>query len=236
MKSRPSKSVVTGPCARPARSRSRGVPSCRRTRRACRDEDQQGEAERDGGAGEHNRAAGGRHRADDGVVDPVAALELLAKAVDDEQRVVDAQCKADQLHEVRHVRRHQHFGCEDEPKRGRDRRPREQQRQRHDPRDAQREQQHDERRRDRDRDLAVAEIAFEDRLEVVLDRGLSAYLGTHTTRRARGAAQHGRIGRRVCEVELGDDRGVEQVRTRARDGPARADAIFETARSTAACS
>ena len=53
------------------------------------------ESDRDGRAGEEHRAAGRRHRPHDRAVDVVVAAELLAEAVDDEQRVVDCEPEPD---------------------------------------------------------------------------------------------------------------------------------------------
>src|SRR5206468_6398471 len=53
------------------------------------------ESDRDGEPGERDRPARGRHGARDRVVDREAARELLAEAIDDEQRVVDRDAEAD---------------------------------------------------------------------------------------------------------------------------------------------
>ena len=99
-----------------------------------RDEEEEREPERDRRPGEDDGASCGRHRANDGVVDRVVALELLPKPVDDEQRVVDRQREADQLDEIRDVGRHHREvrDGEDESERRRDRRTCEQERQRDD--------------------------------------------------------------------------------------------------------
>ena len=131
------------------------------------------EPERDGDAGEDDRAAGGLHRADDGVVDLEPARELLAEAVDDQQRVVDGDPEPDQLDEVRRVgrRRPDARDAVDDPERAGDRARREDQRDRHRPREPEDGEQHEQRDRQRDRELAVLQVAVEDRVEVVLDRG-----------------------------------------------------------------
>ena len=55
--------------------------------------------------GEHDRVAGGAGREGDRLLDRVAVHELAAMAVDDEQRVVDADREAE--HDAEH-RRHGH--------------------------------------------------------------------------------------------------------------------------------
>ena len=108
-------------------------------------------------------------------------LELFAKAVDDEQRVVDRECEADQLDQVGDVGRH-HGGVrdgKDEAECGRDRRAREEEWERDDRGQSQHEEKDEQRCRKRDCELAVAEVAAEDRVEVVLNRRLAAHVSVH---------------------------------------------------------
>ena len=97
-----------------------------------RHEQEQRETDRDRGPGEHDRAAGGGHRPEDCVVGLAAARELFTEPIDDEERVVDRDPEPDQLHEVRHVRRHRHVVRDDvhDPERAGNRRGGEQERDR----------------------------------------------------------------------------------------------------------
>ena len=115
-----------------------------------------------------------------------AFAQLLAVAVDDEQRVVDRDPEPDQHHEVLEVGRQLHEVGEDpdDPERRRDRERGE------DERDEERERPEDEdedQERDRDRDVELAdlEVVGEDGVEVVLDRGLAGdvELGARDRRR-----------------------------------------------------
>ncbi len=134
---------------------------------------EQREAERDGDPGEDDRSAGGLHRAYDRVVDLVAGGELLAEAVDDQERVVDRDPEADQLHEVRRVGRGGPDAGDavDDPERPGDRAGGEDERDRDGPREPEDGEQHEEGDRDGDHQLAVLQVVLEDGIEVVLDRG-----------------------------------------------------------------
>ena len=110
-----------------------------------------------------------------------SAGELLAEAVDDQERVVDRECEPDQLDEVRHVRDHRERVRErlDDQERARDRAGGEDERDRDREREAEDGDQHQERDRERDR-LPAPEVAREDAVEVALDRRLPG----HVRRRA----------------------------------------------------
>ena len=86
-----------------------------------RHEEQQGnKADRDGRAAEHDRPARGRHRPHDRILLRVVPAQLLAEAVDDQQRVVDRDPEPDQRDEVLEVGRQLHEVREDpdQPERG----------------------------------------------------------------------------------------------------------------------
>ena len=138
-----------------------------------RHRDEQREPERDGDPREDDGAAGRLHRPHDRVVLALPERELLPEAVDDQQRVVDGDPEPDQLHEVRRVgrRRPDARDAVDDPERAADRAGGEDERDRHRPGEPEHEEQHEERDRERDQQLAVPEVAVEDRVEVVLDRG-----------------------------------------------------------------
>jgi hypothetical protein len=142
----------------------------------------------------------------------VVERELLAEAGDDEQRVVDREAEADQLHEIRDVADHRQLVRHrpDERERRRDRARGEDERNEHGEREAEHRDQHGERDRQRDR-LAAAQIAREDRLEVVLDRRRARDVRP----RAAGerAANRVRVALRVLEVERRVDLAVEDAVT-----------------------
>ena len=77
-------------------------------------EEQQPETDRDRRTGEENRPPGRLHRPDDRQVDVLGRSELLAEAVDDEQRVVDRKPEPDELDEVRDVAHHRDLVREEE--------------------------------------------------------------------------------------------------------------------------
>ena len=191
-----------------------------------RHEEQQREPDRDGRTGEDDGAAGGRHRADDRVVDVARRAELLPEAVDDEERVVDGEPEADELDEVRDVADHRDGVRERED----DARASpvivqaaNAKRHEHREREAEHGEEHGERDRQRDR-LAAQQVVREHGLEVVLDRRLAGHV---RARLARERAPHGRrVALRVLEVERRVDLAVEeaavgaQLRRRARPGRA----------------
>ena len=179
-----------------------------------RHRDQEGEPERDGEAGEDDRAARGLHRAHHRLGLGSARGELLPEAVDDQERVVDRDPEPDQLDEVRRVGgRDREVGHPvDDPERRGDRARGEEQRDRHRPRQAEDGEQHEQRDRQREEELAVAEVALEDRIEVVLDRPGTGHVHAPGARRAPERAQH-RLGvrLRLRDVETRDDVGEEDV-------------------------
>ena len=141
---------------------------------------------------------------------PVVAGELLAEAVDDEQRVVDGEPEPDQLDEVRHVADHrEHMRRRvDGRERSGDRAGREHERDQHDERQSEHGDEHEQRDRERDL-LAAAQVGGEDRLEIVLDRGLAG--DECRGRAAERAPEPRRVALRVLEVERRVDVGVEDA-------------------------
>ncbi len=114
------------------------------------------------------------------MLDRVVPRQLLAEAVDDEQRVVDRDPEPDQLDEVRDVGRHheQVRDAVDDRQRAHDRRRGEQERHRR----REGEPEHGEQDEERDRQgdaLSLAQVLGEDRVEVVRDRGLAAHVRLH---------------------------------------------------------
>ena len=111
---------------------------------------------------------------DDRVLLRASLGQLLAVAVDDEERVVDRDPEADEHDEVLQVGRQLHEVGDDpdDPERRRDRRSSEHegQEERERPED---EDEDEERDRDGDEELADLQVLGEDRVEVVLDRRLS---------------------------------------------------------------
>ena len=158
---------------------------------------------------------GGLHRPHDRVVDGLPEGELLPEAVDDEQRVVDGDPEPDQLHEVRRVRRRRPDARDpvDDPERAADRAGGEDQRDRHGPRQAEDEQQDDQGDRHGDQQLAVLEVAVEDGIEVVLDRGCTGDVDLPHPRRPaeRGAHLIG-VRLRLREVQGRLDVAVDDRR------------------------
>ena len=65
----------------------------------------------------------------------------------------------------------------------------------------------------RNQELTVPEVAAEHRVEVVLDRCLTADVGAHARRQMQRAAQDGGVRLRGAQVELRGDRVVEDVST-----------------------
>ena len=107
----------------------------------------------------------------------------------------------------------------DEPERPEDRAGREEERDRHRPREAEHEQQDDQRDRQRDR-LALAQVAAEDRVEVVLDRGRAGDVGGSTPGGCPSAREEVvGVALRLGEVQRRDHVAVEDV------GPAASSAV-----------
>ena len=118
---------------------------------------------------------GRRHRPHDRAVDVLRRSELLAEAVDDEQRVVDREPEPDELDEVRDVADHRELVREQRrrcPSVAGDRARGEAKRHEHGEREAEHREEHRERDRQRDR-LAAQQVVREHGLEVVLDRRLA---------------------------------------------------------------
>ena len=165
-----------------------------------RDQHEAGEPDRHGHAREQHRVAGGAHRDAQRLALVRAAHELLAEAVDHEQRVVDRDRDADQRDEVGHVDGHVHLVRQDPQQAERDGHGARRHQQRHERRrrGAEDDQQHE--HRDRDGDLLAAlQVGVEDRLQVVVDRDLAA--DVHATaadgRRSRAASAR-RAARRAA--------------------------------------
>ena len=180
-----------------------------------RHEEEQRQADRNGPTAEDHRASRRQHRRDDRLVARRPSPQLLAEAVDDEERVVDRDPEPDERDEVRQVRRQLHEVREDpdEPERGRDGQDCEREREQEGER-PEREDEYQERDRDRDH-LTAQEVLREHRVEVVLDRSLAGENDLRSCDRAGGAPH--RLGSRLrvrgCEVghDLpGDDVGGER--------------------------
>ena len=158
-----------------------------------RHRDQQREAERDRDAGEHDCASGRLHRPDDRVVLCKTGGELLAKPVDDQERVVDGDPEPDQLDQIRRVGRGlgEVRDPVEDPERAHDRARGEDERDRHGERDPEHADQDQDRDRNRDA-LALLQILAEDRVEVVLDRPRSGDVASarRPVPRRRGARAH----------------------------------------------
>ena len=197
-----------------------------------RQRDQRQQADRHRSSREQHRAPGGLHRAHDRLVGVVRARELLAEAVDDEQRVVDGDAEPDQLDQVRHVGRR--GGEPGDPvhdaERTRDRAGGEQERHRHRHREAEHAQQHEQGDRQGDA-LPLRQVVREDRVEVVLGRPGARHVRVLDARRAHERGPHGgggalglgqierRRDRRVGDMPPGGEQGG---RPAAGDGPRRA--------------
>ena len=69
------------------------------------EEQHRGQADRDRDAGKRDRAARGGHGDGDRILASGSARELVTESVDDEQRIVDGDSKADQGHDVGRVLR-----------------------------------------------------------------------------------------------------------------------------------
>jgi hypothetical protein len=192
-------------------------------------EEQECQPEHNGGSREDDRAAGGGHRPRDGIVDATVPVELFAKAVDDQQRVVDRQGETDQLDEVGDIGR-EHGGVrdrEDQCERGGDRGAGEEQRERDDRGDAQDEQEDEERGGEGDRELTVMEVMTEDGVGVSLDCRLAADVRLHARGRPESTSHEQAVGLGVCEVEPRVDRCVEDGAVGSPDetGPGRRDRL-----------
>ena len=151
-----------------------------------RDQHEAGQPDRDRRAGEEHRVAGRAHRRAQRLASVGAAEQLLAEAVDDEQRVVDRDRDADQRDEIGDVDRHVHLVRQQpqQPERDRHRAGGHQQRHERRRQRAEHDQQHEDRDRDRDR-LAAPQIGVEDRLQIVVDRDLAADVHPPPRRAAR---------------------------------------------------
>ena len=75
-------------------------------------EQHRGQADGDGDAGKGDRTAGGRHGDRDRILSARACSHLIAKAIDDEQRVIDRERETDQGDDVGRVLRHVGEACE----------------------------------------------------------------------------------------------------------------------------
>ena len=202
-----------------------------------RHEEQQREADGNGRAREDDCTPRGRHRPDDRVVLGASAGKLLTKAIDDEQRVVDRDPEADQLHEVGDVGRHRHVvrGDENDAERSCDRRCGEQERDRRC--EGQPEHGEENRERDRHRDrLALRKVAAEDGVEVAFDRRLARHVCLHPLRHLQVRADVVRIPLGLGQVERRQNaapdhaarRVSERRRLAGRNGLGRvADALLD---------
>jgi len=120
-----------------------------------------------------------------------------------------SRVRGDQLDQVSDVGRH-HTACAmaKTSRGGRDRRAREEEWQRDDR--GRPSTKRNANCRKRDCELAVAKVVAEDRVEVVLNRRLTAHVSMHACG-GRSARQDSAVPLRMCEVELRDDRVVEDV-------------------------
>ncbi len=175
-----------------------------------RHEEHERKPDPDRGAGEHDSPAGGLHRAHDRVLLRRPAAQLLAEAVDDEERVVDRDAEAYEHHQVLEVGGQLHEVGEDpdHPERDDDGGGREDERNEEGKRA---EDEHEDEQRDRDgnEELADLQVFGEDGIEVVLDGRLAADedLGAWDVAR-RGPHVVG-VPLRVRRLEVGDDLGAD---------------------------
>jgi hypothetical protein len=146
-------------------------------------------------------------------------VQLLAEAVDDQQRVVDRDPEPDQLDQVRDVGRHRQPVRKevDEAERAHDRAGGEQERDRHRPRQPEHQQQDPERNRDRDQELALPQVLVEDRVQVVLDRSLAGHVGRHPVAPREGAQDTVRVALRVGDAQRRDDVAVQHMGATRRE-------------------
>ena len=175
-----------------------------------RQHDQREQADGDGGAGEDDRPAGGRHGGGDGVLVGLALLELLAPAHDHQQRVVDRDAEPDQRDEELHDRRDlgDRRQAPEQQEGGQDRADRHAQRHQRQRR-AEHEDQHDQRA-----EAADQRLEQHARTVVALARGVvEGVVAGDPQRRAldRDVAQ------RVAQVSLGIDVGAERVVAAGRE-------------------
>ena len=197
------------------------------------------QADGDGDAGEHDRAARRRERAGQRL-GAVAATQLLAEAADDEQRVVDGDAQADHADDVVGVGRDRREPAEHDSagQARRDGQHADQQRQRGGHRRAEDQQEQRQHQRQHD-ELRAAQVRPGDLGEVVVhgggaDRGhverVGAHLGSHArveSRRQSAERHRGECRRAAAQL----DRHVDAVavardarRVRRRGVPRRADA------------
>ena len=142
-----------------------------------------------------------------------AAHELLAEAVDHEQRVVDRDRDADQRDEVGHVDGHVHLVRQHPEQAQRDRHGAGGHQQRHERRGrrAEHDQQHE--HRDRDRDLLAAlQVGVEHGLQVVVDRDLPADVDAPAADGADGAPHRLDAQRRGLWLQARADLGERDAR------------------------
>ncbi len=147
------------------------------------------------------------------------ARELLTEAVDDEQRVVDRDPEADQLDQVRDVRRRaREMGdAVHQAERGGDRARREDERHRH--RDRQPEHREEHEQGDREGDaLAALQILGEDRVEVVLNRSGTGDVRAHDTgRKPDRTDDRGSGVLRLSEIEPAVEVAVDDLGAGGRE-------------------
>lgn len=167
-----------------------------------RNQKQQPEPDRDGSRREHHCPSRDGHRADDRLLPRAATPELLTKAVDDEQGVVDREPETDQPDEVRDIcRRGQQVRQPvDGRQRAGDRAGREDERDRHHEGEAEDGHQHQERDREGN-GLPAAQVSGEDRVEVVLDRRLAGDERDGVSRRPQRTPEIVGVTPGVLEVE-----------------------------------
>ena len=222
---------LQGQRRRDRRQRNQEAAHADRAHERERDEQEQREPDRDGGAGEDDRAPGGLHRPDDRRLDLATAAQFFSKAIDHEQRVVDRDPQPDQEDEVGHVRR---GGQEvrvdvNAGERRHHRARREDERHRH--RDGEAEDRKQDEHRDRQGDhLALPQVLGEDRVEVVLDRGLPGYVGLDTAAVRKRPVEVVGVALGLGDAQRRDDVPVDDVapgrnelpRCRVRHDPSRA--------------
>ena len=170
-----------------------------------RHEQQHRQADRDCRSAEDDRAPRCSHGRHDRLVARGVASELLAKAVHDQEGVVDRDAEADERDQVREVRGQLHEVGEDpdDPERGGDRHDREREREQERERP---EREDEDQERDRDRDhLALREVLGEHGVEVVLDRGLAGEEDLRSLNRAGRPAHVVRPALGVRGLDVRDD-------------------------------
>ena len=174
---------------------------------------QQAQPDRYGGAGEEHGPAGRLHRAHDRLVLVVAARQLLAEAIDDQERVVDRNPEPDQLDQVDHLLRHRQpvTGEIDDSERAPDRAGREQERNPDGERDPEHGDQDDQRDRQRD-PLAARHVLHHDRPDVRRDGRVAGDVDTSARQAVHDPANRLRLLLRLLGAGLAGDVGEEHVR------------------------